>query len=228
MAEQPERLVLAVDEVDVALDGGVALAERLGLPLEVVLVENPTWRYVESYRALAGAGRPAPKAPMNQAVRVARRRLEARLHRVAAGRVAWAVSAAPRLEPDRLGRRDILLLSHPRLLAQVGDAACSIHLPGPGRGAAAPVVAFCLEAGEETVVAARAIAGASRRRFALVHQGGAGLPARRAAEEGPLWTQRLRERELDLRDWLATVAPAGVVLPPGPARRLFLALTRRD
>ncbi|MFP4361583.1 MAG: hypothetical protein ACLFTG_13035 [Alphaproteobacteria bacterium] len=152
--------------------------------------------------------------------------LEARLAALAGGRITCSVAAAGRPDPERLGRRDLLLLSHPRLSAAVAEAACSLHLPGPGRGAAAPVVAFCREADEQSVIAARAIATASRRRFALVHQGPAGVPAGRAGEEGPLWTQRLGERPFDVRDWLATVAPAGVVLPPGAARRLFLALTR--
>jgi hypothetical protein len=225
MAETPERLILAVDEVGAPLDGAVALAERVGAPLEVVFVEDAGWHYVEAYPALAAGGRAAP-APMRQALRVARRRLEARLAALAGARITWSVASAPRLDPDRLGRRDLLLLAHPRLLAAVTEAACSIHLPGPGRGAAAPVVAFCLEEGEASVVAARAIATASRRRFALVQQGTAGVPARRAGEEEPLWTQRLGERAFDVRDWLAAVSPAGVVLPPGPARRLFLALTR--
>jgi hypothetical protein len=225
MAERPDRLVLAVDEPGAPIDGAVALAERLGVPLDVVFVEDAGWRYVDAYRALAAGGRPPP-APLHAALRVARRRLEARLAALAGDRVAWTLTEARGLDPSRLGRRDILLLAHPRLLAHVADAACSIHLPGPGRGAAAVVVAFCLEDGEETVVAARAIATASRRRFALVQQGTAGPPAWRSAEEGPLWTQRLGERELDLRAWLAAVAPAGVVLPPGAARRLFLALAR--
>lgn len=225
MAAQPERLILAVDEVGAPLEGAVALAERVEAPLQVVLVEAAGWRYLEAYPALSAAG-PAAPAPVAQALRVARRRLEARVAAIAGDRVRWSVAPAGRLDPSQLGRRDILLLSHPRLLAQVTEAACSIHLPGPGRGAAAPVVAFCLEDGEESVVAARAIASASRRRFALVHQGSAGVPAWGAAEEGPLWTQRLGARELDVRDWLAAVAPAGVVLPPGAARRLFLALAR--
>ncbi len=226
MAEQPERLVLAVDEVGASLEGAVALAERVNVPLEVVFVADAGWAYVAHYPAVGRGGRTLPATSMSRAVQVARRRLEGRLAALAGGRITWSVEQVTTLDPHRLGRRDLLLLAHPRLLAHVTEAACSIHLPGPGRGAASPVVAFCAAEGEESVVAARAIAGASRRRFALVHEGTAGVPAPRAAEEGPLWTQRLGAREFDVRDWLAAVAPAGVVLPPGAARRLFLALTR--
>jgi hypothetical protein len=226
MSERPDRLILAVDEVGAPLAGAVALAERLEVPLEVLFVTDAGWAYAGHYPAIGPGGGRLPADAMPRAVRVARRRLEARLAALAGGRITWSVAEVGRLDPERLGRRDLLLLARPRLLASVTEAACSIHLPGPGRGAASPVVAFCLEEGEASVVAARAIAGASRRRFALVHEGTAGVPAPRGAEEGPLWTQRLGARELDVRDWLAAVSPAGVVLPPGAARRLFLALAR--
>lgn len=227
MAEQSQRLVLAVDEVGAPLEGAVALAERLQLPLEVIFVADSGWDYARDYAALAPPRRAQARGlVMSRAVAVATRRLEARLAAIAGDRMRWSLVRAPVLDPGELGRHDILLLSHPRLLARVTEVACSVHLPGPGRGAAAPVVAFCVEETEATVVAARAIATVSRRRFALVQQGGETPPAERRSDDPPLWTQRLGDRELDVRDWLAAVSPAGVVLPPGAARRLFLALTR--
>lgn len=226
MALGPERIVLAVDRADAPLEGAVALAERTGAALEVCYVVDAGWAYLHHYPAIGHAGGGPPADLMAPAVRVARRRLQARLEAQAGGQIVWSVREVTALDPHGLGRRDLLMLAHPRLLRSVTEAACSIHIPGPGRGAEAAVVAFCKDDDEDSIITARAVATVSRRRFALVHEGTVGVPGPREGEEGPLWTQRLGEREFDVREWLRAVSPAGVVLPPGAARRLFLALTR--
>ena len=220
-------MVLVVDRSDAPLRVALSVARLCETNLEIVWLAPTAWRDALGYAAPEPArGGPWSCGAVATAVgvRATLRRLEERL---AAENGTSPKPPSIRLAeaPDGVGDLapvDLVLLGRPALLAAVVDATACIYVPGPGRDPTAAVVAFASIGDVRSVHAARDIAIASGRRFALVRLG-PGDDVAAGETEPPLWTQDWPATDGDVPRWLGAASPAGLVLPPGDLRRRFAA-----
>ncbi len=133
MVETRPRRVLVTDRVDVPLDAALRLAAELRTSLDVVWRTPAAWMVAAAYAE-------GPVPALAEVEPVARRRLRARLEAACRStRVAWTM---PTTGLEELDVADLVLLAHPSSLAEVAETPASAHVPGPGRAAAAAVLAF--------------------------------------------------------------------------------------
>ncbi|MFW5834634.1 MAG: hypothetical protein ACOCYE_11100 [Pseudomonadota bacterium] len=218
-----KRLVLVTDRSDAPVETAVRVARAAEMPLDVVMLAEPTWRYAGYY---GDPRRPERPPTTGAGERVALRQLEQRLARAThAGELRFEVQlATDDADLTAITADSFVLLARPGLLGAVAEHTPTLYLPGPGRVVGAAIVAFAAGADRTSVVLARHVARANCRRFALVE-----LDTSAEAElhaEAPLWTQRWAASGTDLGRWLGAAAPAGLVLPTGSVRRAFADLLR--